>query len=399
MKRVLVTDGNERSALAAVRSLGRAGCEVYVAGSISPLLAGASRHSVEVARVPSSVHQPGLFSKVVEDLIVDWNIDLVLPMTEASMHSLLRARDELLDARVPFPDYEIFKAVCDKDLVLRVAESCGIAVPQQVRVRERGERPESLRSMNFPAVIKPSRSIVPTETGYYETSVSHVLGPAALDHALEKLPEVAFPVLVQERIVGSGTGVFLLLWNGNIIASFSHRRIREKPPSGGVSVVRESVPLADDLLFSSRKLLDKFGWHGVAMVEYKRETETGVPYLMEVNGRFWGSLQLAVDAGVDFPRLLVEAASGLCPRPVTDYQTGIRSRWLLGDLDHLLLRLTRSRHNLSLPNRAPGRLQTVVDFLKSFGPGSKNEVVRMNDLKPAVREAMSWLGDVIGIRS
>ena len=68
-----------------------------------------------------------------------------------------------------------------------------------------------------------------------------------------------------------------------------------------MSVYRESVAADPDLVRRSRALLDAFGWCGVAMVEYKLDERTGTPYLMEVNGRFWGSLQLAIDAGVDFP--------------------------------------------------------------------------------------------------
>ncbi len=113
---------------------------------------------------------------------------------------------------------------------------------------------------------------------------------------------------------GPGVGVFLLLWEGKLRAAFAHRRLREKPPSGGVSVYRESIALDPVLLERSRRLLESFGWQGVAMVEYKIDERTGTPILMEINGRFWGSLQLAVDAGVDFPRLLIECAEGRCAR-------------------------------------------------------------------------------------
>ena len=82
-------------------------------------------------------------------------------------------------------------------------------------------------------------------------------------------------------------------------AVFAHRRLREKPPSGGVSVYRESVAPDPSLVARAAALLAGLGWRGVAMVEMKTDARTGTPYLMEVNGRFWGSLQLAVDAGVD----------------------------------------------------------------------------------------------------
>src|SRR5678815_1154177 len=100
---------------------------------------------------------------------------------------------------------------------------------------------------------------------------------------------------------------------------FAHRRIREKPPSGGVSVLSESVAADPETVRKSLALLSALDWNGTAMVEYKQDRVTGQRYLMEINGRFWGSLQLAIDAGVDFPALLVAAALGEHPAPVTQY--------------------------------------------------------------------------------
>ena len=116
--------------------------------------------------------------------------------------------------------------------------------------------------------------------------------------AIASLDDAAFPLLIQQRIVGPGTGIFLLVWDGTVRAVFAHRRLREKPPSGGVSVYSESIAAKPDLVERSRLLLERMKWNGIAMIEYKLDASTGVPYLMEVNGRFWGSLQLAIDAGV-----------------------------------------------------------------------------------------------------
>ena len=161
------------------------------------------------------------------------------------------------------------------------------------------------------------------------------------------------PSLIQERIVGPGMGIFVLCEHGAVRTAFAHRRLREKPPSGGASVLCESVALDPALLAQAARLLGPLGWHGVAMLEYKQDRRSGTPFLMEVNGRFWGSLQLAVDAGVDFPYLCCQLALGTAARRSGSYKVGIRSRWLLGDLDHLLLRLFHSDRDL--PDGAPSR--------------------------------------------
>ena len=126
------------------------------------------------------------------------------------------------------------------------------------------------------------------------------------------------------------------------------------------------------------------------MVEFKQDAATGTPYLMEVNGRFWGSLQLAIDAGVDFPELLVRLASGESVEPPTGFRLGVRSRWLWGELDHLLwiLRAPRGyrRENPDLPTR----VAALARFLVPWRPGDRLEVLRFSDPKPFLRESVAW---------
>lgn len=133
------------------------------------------------------------------------------------------------------------------------------------------------------------------------------------------------------------------------------------------------------------------------MVEYKHDLRTGTYYLMEINGRLWGSVQLAIDAGVDFPALLIATAGGAPVAPVTQYRA-VTSRWLLGDVDHLIARFRHDARQLDLPSDAPGRLRCLVDFLTAFRPGVKNEVFRWSDPVPALRELQTWIVDVAGIQ-
>ena len=115
--------------------------------------------------------------------------------------------------------------------------------------------------------------------------------------------------MIQELVEGQGKGIFALYNHGKAVAFFAHHRLREKPPQGGDSVFSESVKCDPELLRYAKTLLDKAGWHGVAMAEFKGN-DGDIPYLMEVNTGFWGSLQLAVDCGVDFPWTLYQIANG-----------------------------------------------------------------------------------------
>lgn len=388
---VLVTDGEQRAALAVVRSLGRAGYNVCACSSRGRSLAGASRYCRREARVADALKDPLAFLADVIALVRTWRVDVLIPVSEAALLSILPAREHFGATRIPFADADTFGRVSDKELVLRAAPHCGIGVPEQwILASPKAHAGLDPDALAFPLVIKPSRSIEERDGRRSKLTVRYAADQRQLSAQLRRVDASAYPLLLQRRVRGPGVGVFLLLWGGRTIAVFSHRRIREKPPSGGVSVYRESIPADPTLVERSRTLLEHFGWQGVAMVEYKLDEASGVPYLMEINGRFWGSLQLAIDAGVDFPALLLSAAAGKTPQPVLQYRTGLRSRWWWGDVDHLLARLRLTSNQLESPGNGGGKLQALRDFLVLWRPGDRNEVLRLKDPRPFFRETIDW---------
>lgn len=381
--RILITDGNERSALAAVRSLLRAGHEVLVAASTRLSLAGASRGVQPRLLSTDPLMDPGAYASEVGRIAREDGSALVLPMTDASVEALLEHRKVLpAGVALPFPDLATYRAASDKAHVLGLARGCGFGVPETRIIAAPGELDASPPDAAFfPAIVKPHRSVVAVGAGRRKVAVTPVADSTACRHALAALPPSAFPVLLEQRIAGAGEGLFALRWGGRTVALFAHRRLREKPPAGGVSVYRESIPLEAGLVAPGLRLLDALGWEGVAMIECKREQTTGRYVLMEVNGRFWGSLQLAIDAGVDFPALLVRCAAGEAVPECRQYRVGIRSRWFWGDVDHLYLRL-----------REGSGLRALVDFLRVSPGRDHNEVWRWRDPAPFVVETLQWLG-------
>ena len=123
------------------------------------------------------------------------------------------------------------------------------------------------------------------------------------------------------------------------------------------------------------------------MVEFKRDVRDGVPKLMEINGRFWGSLQLAIDSGVDFPRLLVQGVETGTFEPQSDYRLGVRTRWFWGDVDSLLVSLFGS----ALAPEPPRRLQAMSQFMRFFGRGLHYDNPKWADPVPFLFESYTWL--------
>src|SRR5262249_34461804 len=112
------------------------------------------------------------------------------------------------------------------------------------------------------------------------------------------------------------------------VRQLMHRRVREWPPTGGTSACADSVPSEPALERAGRTLLEALGWHGVAMVEFKRDVKGGF-VLMEINAKFWGSHDVALAAGVDFPGDMAALLEGqtLGPQPPVK---AVRVSWPLG---------------------------------------------------------------------
>lgn len=389
---VLVTDGEQRSALAAVRALGARGHRVYVCSQSGRSLAGASRYAVRDCPVPSALDSPDRFAAALRALVSELAVEVLLPMTEQSFLAIFDNPALFAGVCIPAAGATEFRAISDKRQVLDAARACGIGIPEQVVLHSPSDvRLLADQAPPFPLVVKPARSVATDGAGSkLKLGVKHCADRAALDAVLATMPEAAYPLLLQQRIVGPGVGIFLLLWDDELVATFAHRRLREKPPSGGVSVYRESIAADPTLVARSRALLQQFGWRGVAMVEYKIDSATGTPYLMEINGRFWGSLQLAIDAGVDFPSLLVARAGGQRVYGPANYRLGVRSRWEWGEVDHLLARLRRSNAGLSLPPGAPPRIRAILESVVPWHAGDRLEVFRFIDPAPFVRETLQY---------
>lgn len=391
--RILVTDSDTRSALAAVRALGTQGHHVVTAGTAHPSLASVSRHSRGFEPYPDPACDSEGFVAALARGVERQRIDVVLPMTEVTT-LLVTAHQHRLTARIPFPDATTVANAADKSHVIGLAQSLGIPVPGTVVATSAAQGIADAQSLPFPIVVKPARSRVRTPEGWVSTGVAYAHDAASLRAALEGLPPAVYPVLLQERIEGPGVGVFVAIDNGNVVATFAHRRVREKPPSGGVSVLCESAAVDPVAAEHATKLLRAIGWRGVAMVEFKQDRRDGSLRLMEINGRFWGSLQLAVDAGVDFPSIAAAIAAGEALPAARAYRVGVRSRWLAGDLDALMLQLLRSRGQLNLPPSHPGRLRALASFFNPFGPRTRFELERRADFAPAKLE---W-GRRLGLR-
>lgn len=386
---ILVLDAAQRSALAVTRSLGKLdNIRVVTADSSAFALAAASKYSQEYLQSPCPSSDPNGYLIWLENICTSRSFSLVIPVTEITSQLLLMHTDQLPHVRLPFARYATVMSLADKFHLLEQAKASAVPVPEFTLLENAASADAS--QWVYPCVIKPCLSKIFTPQGWIATSVKVLNSAQDWQRARASAPYLEeYPFMVQEFIPGSGAGVFCLYNQGQATHFFAHQRLREKPPQGGVSVLSESVAIDPTLKKYARQLLDHVHWHGVAMVEF-RITPEGKPYLMEVNTRFWGSLQLAIDAGVDFPALLLQHELGMPSSSANDYREGQRLRWLLGDVDSLYLYL-RSPYSLS---------QKLLRVLSFFAPiaffKTRHETNRWGDFAPGLYELKTWLRQLMG---
>jgi predicted ATP-grasp superfamily ATP-dependent carboligase len=386
-----VLDASQRSALAVVRSLGKKNMHVVAADHMSSPLAGASRYVRETVCYADPSREPTRFLEDVGTIVRRFDIDIVIPTTDLTSMLLVHEPGAVGKARLAAPAQDSYERLTDKGTLVASARELGLAVPTTRLASGRAQIEAAAAEFGYPVVLKPTRSRYRKGDRIISTAVSIVRTARDLPALLEKLHWLEdLPCLVQQFIPGYGAGIFALHGGDQPIAWFAHRRIREKPPSGGVSVVSESVAIDPRMQAAASKLLAAARWRGIAMVEF-RVASDGTAHIMEVNGRFWGSLQLAIDSGIDFPWLLLQLiADTAAPSPPVSYQHGRRLRWVLGDVDNLLLQIRSSELSGGKKLLALGR------FLgSSMDLACQQEVFRWQDPKPAWREARDWVAGVL----
>lgn len=319
---VLMTFGKHPKTLAVARSLGRSGRKVFISDDAPFALSSFSKYCSASFRTASPLNSPSLFLRQIESICKDHSIDLIIPMDDAECDILsLSDFSCRVDASIALPPPTSYWIARDKHKTLQLASSLGMSVPKTFLVTDEESVSSIPGILGLPAIVKPR--IGSGSRGFL------ILDEESKLPLIRSLFRTYGELLAQEFIPSKkAIGASFLYERGRTRAVFVHKRIVQFPHSGGPSILRESIhdPLIAE---SAMALLDKLEWHGVAMVEFRIDSRTDTPILMEINPRFWGSLPLAIASGVDFPSLLCDVyEKGGCAF-VDSYEVGLRCANLL----------------------------------------------------------------------
>jgi len=390
MASVLVTDGHFRKTLAVVRSLGFKGIDVTVGERTFLNTSFFSKYCSRRLVYPSPRQRPNQFIEFLLNEIRKNQYECVFPMEEETLLLLAKYHSEI--SRYTYflsSDLEKIEFIRDKGNLMRFAEAHGIPVPkthylpptpEPCEVRDLGPESNEVRDSPAPNVVQglnhvldriPMPAVIKPRISSGSLGIVYVKGRKDLSSSYQSVHRrFPFP-LIQEWIPdGGGTYGFSALFDegSNVKAAFIHKKLRMYPIEGGPSTLGEGVE-HPQIMELGLSLLRSLNWVGVGMVEFKVDPRDGIPKLMEVNPRFWGSLQLAIVSGVDFPGLLLRMARQESFEPVLRYKVGKRFRWLLlGDILHFL--------------NNPNRFHLHPSFFNFFDPNTSYDIVSRDDPLP-----------------
>jgi predicted ATP-grasp superfamily ATP-dependent carboligase len=325
MRALVVEYGVNRGALAGVRALAAAGWEVGVAGSPHVQVTASSRAVSRTYEVPSSEDEDALVTAVAR-AVREGGYEVVFPVDDGQLLALSRRRDEV-GAVLPYAAHVDVARALDKFELARAARAVGLATPAELNADE-----AALARRSKQVVIKPGSYTMVQENGVGRRIETDVVSGAEAVDCLRVIRAAGAEPLIQEPVEGRLMAVVALIdRDGRIPVMLQQESERIWPARAGVSARARTVPLDAELGARVGDLLRELRWFGMAELQFVRPAG-GAPHIIDFNGRFYGSLSLAVAAGANLPQAWALLATDRTAGDLDSPLSGVRYQWLAGDL-------------------------------------------------------------------
>lgn len=376
MRALIVEDGSSRGALAAVRALARAGWTVSIGSPIGSL-AASSRDAASWHPVPPAAAGLEPFVAGVAATIGRTGAEVVFGAGDAEVLALSLRRSEL-GAVVPYAPHDVVVRALDKLSLIEAAREAGFAVPRTVPATE-----AELAALEGPAIVKARLHSLPgAESAPGRQEALLCREPAAAAARSASIRAGGGEPLLQEVAAGELTAFTALVGtDARLVAAVQQVAEGTWPPETGASVRARTVPVEDELARKAGALFRGLGWLGLAELQLLTPTD-GDPLLIDLNGRFYGSLALATGAGLNLPAMWAALATGRPLPEGREARVGVRYQWLEGDLRR------------ALEERRGGLLRDVGGSLV-YAVGAAHSVSSARDPRPAVRAAARILRGIV----
>lgn len=379
--KVLITNFDYKNTLAAVRALGERRISIITCGPNPKRRAASfSKYSSgwRVYRRPIGGVRD--FISDIKKILREDGFDLVMPIGVDTTIPISYYKEELSAlTEVPVADYDILERAHDKHKTVETARSVDVPIPDTYLLRD----DDMSSTKKFPLVIKARKGASGSGTRF--AASREELEKALMEFRgrdSNSILDFNAP-MIQEYIPGEIRDVCVLFNHGEPRAAVVQRRILTFPPNGGVGIVNETID-QPHLVELSFRLLREMRWHGVAQVEFKLDGQ-GTPRLMEVNPKFWGTLELSIAAGINFPHMLYTMTLEGDVNPRFDYKKNLQMWWWSAHFPQIIL----------------ASLRDTKKVASAFFDSNKGKAldIRLSDIKPHAIQFLEGVTRLYNFRS
>ncbi|MCH1502793.1 MAG: ATP-grasp domain-containing protein [Verrucomicrobiales bacterium] len=244
------------------------------------------------------------WQETLQHLVAEHEIDVVVPTKLASMKKLEELHGDRIGRAAihPVPSRRAQEVANDKWQLSRFADEIGVRTPKTVLHSENCDFQEELRELDGPWIAKPI-------FGAWGRSIYSFDTLSKLERFLTHEADPCIPYEVQEYIHGTDIDCSVLCRDG-VIQAYTIQEAEIPNPVAFKPAKVVKFTHDKEVLRMVSLLMRRLNWDGIAHVDLRRCDANGSIYLIEINGRYWGSLLGSLSAGVNFPFLACVSALG-----------------------------------------------------------------------------------------
>lgn len=322
--------------LGAIRSLGRAGVPVVGLDPDETHVGFSSRYC-EAKRCPHPVQEP---ERLVEFLLDQANLldepGVLSPASDAFVLFMSRYRADLEGHfRFILPAPDVVEASVDKRKLYALAEHVGLPFAATHYPTSMDDIARIKHDLEYPVYIKPYHSHL-WQMAFPGTGKGlKIFSPEELVTSFERIFPTGNEAMVQSIIAGPASNIrsvrVYIDREGDVLGAFTNRKIRQFPTEFGRAVLAESIH-DPELLAMGLKFFRDIDYRGFGLIEFKRDDRDNILKATDLNPRWLKTVNLATDAGIDFPLMHYLDLTGTPPPPQLAFKVGVRWLDAIGDV-------------------------------------------------------------------